>query len=295
MNVKLKVTKLLALTLALSHLSVHAGVFEGRVTASQTRGSEVQTYSYTISTNRLRIERGETDWPHAKNLIALDTGAVTLLFPHNRSFIRQPAATENAAPVGIPAMSVPAAPPPMNFGPTNLPGMPTPPPMPAMPNGMAAPPAPPASMPPGMPAMPPMPVGTGGGLPVMPMMPLPGEALELRATGEKTNLLGYACEKFEIKQRGEIMEIWATDQLIPFRSWQQNQRPRVSPPMIEEKWGDLVRARKLFPLLAVLKFEGGGERLRFEVKTITPQKIEDKDGTLFQPPADYHELEPLPF
>jgi hypothetical protein len=65
--------------------------------------------------------------------------------------------------------------------------------------------------------------------------------------------------------------------------------------MIEEKWGDALRAKKLFPLLAVLKSGGGGERLRFEVQSITPEKIADQDGTLFQPPADYHELEPLPF
>ncbi len=54
-------------------------------------------------------------------------------------------------------------------------------------------------------------------------------------------------------------------------------------------------ARKLFPLLATLKFANGPERLRFEVTTITPEKIADPDGQLFQPPADYHQLDPLPF
>jgi hypothetical protein len=128
------------------------------------------------------------------------------------------------------------------------------------------------------------------------MMPMPGmDKLELRATGEKTNLLGYACIRYELKQRGEVMEIWATDQLLPYQPWQQNQPPRFGPRMIEEQWSELVRARKLFPLLASLKFENGPERLRFEVKTITPEKIEDRDGQLFQPPADYHELDPLPF
>jgi hypothetical protein len=51
----------------------------------------------------------------------------------------------------------------------------------------------------------------------------------------------------------------------------------------------------LFPLLAILKFENGPERYRFEVKAITPGKITGPDGTLFQPPPNYFEIQPLPF
>ena len=91
------------------------------------------------------------------------------------------------------------------------------------------------------------------------------------------------------------MEIWATDQLLPYQPWRQNQPPRFGPPRIEEQWGELLKAKKLFPLLATLKFEHGPEYLRFEVKSVTPEKIEDRDGALFQPPADYREIQPLPF
>lgn len=265
--------------------------FEGQITAKLTRGSETQTFLYTVGTNCVRLERGETNRPYAINLIALDTDAVTLVFPHNRSFVRLPVTTNPVAPrfpAGIPAPAMPAMPAApampasMNIGPTNLPGMPVPPNFPAPPGGMPSPS--------------PMPMtGLGGGMPAMPMMPMPGEILELTATGDKTNLLGRACDKYEIKQRGQVMEIWATEELFPFRTWQQNQLPRLGPPMIEEKWAGLIRAKKLFPLLAVLKFDGGGEPLRFEVTAIKPEKIKDPDGTLFQPPADYHELEPLPF
>jgi hypothetical protein len=52
--------------------------------------------------------------------------------------------------------------------------------------------------------------------------------------------------------------------------------------------------QEIFCKLATLKVENGPEQLRFEVKTITPEKIADPDGRLFQPPADYHELAPLP-
>jgi hypothetical protein len=132
-------------------------------------------------------------------------------------------------------------------------------------------------------------------MPSMPMMPLPNQALELKATGVTTNLCGYACTRFELKQRGATMEIWVTDKLPPFHLWLQNQPPRFGPRGIEECWGEMLQGRKLFPLLATLKFENGIERLRFQVQSIRPEQIEDKDGVLFQPPAEYQELEPLPF
>jgi hypothetical protein len=133
-------------------------------------------------------------------------------------------------------------------------------------------------------------------MPAMPMMPMPGlEQLELAATGDQTNLLGYTCARYEIKQRGEVMEIWATDKVLSYQPWLQNQPPRSGPRMMEEQWPELLKAGRLFPLLASLKFENGAERLRFEVKSVTPQKAEDQDGALFQPPADYQEIQPLPF
>lgn len=244
--------------------------FEGRIHVLLTRGAEAAPLLYTAGTNTLRIERTDTGRPYAKNLIALDTGAITLLFPHNRSFVRLKNSGAN-----------PAAPVPVQ------PGMPSA----GLPPGIG-PQA--GATPPGTPALPNLPAA--GGMPAMPMMPPPMmEKMELTATGEKTNLLGYACTRYEIKQRGEVMEIWATDQLLPYQPWQPNQPPRFGPRMIEEQWSELVRARKLFPLFVSLKFENGPERLRFEVKTITPEKIADPDGALFQPPADYHELDPLPF
>jgi len=133
-------------------------------------------------------------------------------------------------------------------------------------------------------------------MPAMPMMPPPMmEKVELKATGEKTNLLGFACEKFEIKQRGETMEIWATDQMLPFQNYVRNQPHRFGPRMIEEQWGGLLTAKKLFPLRASLRFDNGSERFRFEVQSVTPQKLTDDDAKLFQPPTNYFEIQPLPF
>ena len=127
------------------------------------------------------------------------------------------------------------------------------------------------------------------------MMPMAAEKLELEATSETKTILGHECVRYNLKRRGEIMEIWATDKLFPFQPWQQNQPHRFGPRMIEEQWPELLQTKKLFPLLAVLKYENGPERMRFEVKSIAPEKIEDTDNKLFRPPADYTEIQPLPF
>ena len=129
------------------------------------------------------------------------------------------------------------------------------------------------------------------GMPGLPMMPMPDEALEIKATGEKADLLGYACARYEIKQRGETMEIWATETLLPFQPYLQKRHSRAPSRLMEECWGDLMKTEKLFPLRVTLKSQNGTERLRFEVKTITPEKIDDRDGSLFQTPAGYHQLE----
>jgi hypothetical protein len=143
------------------------------------------------------------------------------------------------------------------------------------------------------------------GVPMPPLMPM--EKLELKATGEKTNLLGFACQKFELRQRGQVMEIWATDKLLPFQRYLANQPHRFGIGLLEEQWSELIKTKGLFPLLAVLRFEPpaasdgavtatatpGPERLRFEVKSITPERV--TDNALFQPPPDYREIQPLPF
>ena len=243
-----------------------APAFEGRITAVLARGGQATPLLYTAGTNYLRMEVTASSLPNPVDLLDLNSGELTLLFPNNRSFVKLKPAVENAAamPPGFPAM-------------------------PAMPPGVGPQPGPSGATP----------SGAGGtpALPAMPMMPPPMMGkMELKATGEKTNLLGLACEKYELKQRGETLEVWATDKLFPFQPYLQNQPHRFGPQMIEEQWGGLLKAKKLFPLLAVLRFDSGQESYRFEVQAITPEKIKaDDEAKLFQPPADYQQLEPLPF
>jgi hypothetical protein len=228
----------LVLLLALGH-PLFAFAFEGRIDAGVTQGSRISGLLYTASTNWLRVERTGTEQPHAWNLVDLQTGGLTLVFPHNRSFVQLPAPSQHDSP------SSPGAP---GFGP------------------QAGPPA----------------------MPAIPMMP--PEKMELHPTGQTTNLLGCACAGYEIKQRGQTMQIWATDQLLPFQSWLPDRPLRSGPRLVEEQWGELLKARKLFPLLATLRFDNGPEHYRFEVKAIRPGHITDADGALFQTPTNYFEV-----
>ena len=125
-------------------------------------------------------------------------------------------------------------------------------------------------------------------------MPPPiSEKIELKLTGKKEKILGYDCEQFEIKAQGETMEIWATDQLLPFHPYVRNQSPRFGPRMLVEQWAEAVEAKKMFPLRATLRVEERTEGFRFDVKSIMPSEIDDKDGKLFQPPSDYTEIRRL--
>jgi hypothetical protein len=142
--------------------------------------------------------------------------------------------------------------------------------------------------------------GPGGfpSMPAMPMMPgrpMPGQKMELHATGQTTNILGFQCGQYEIKQRGQTWQIWATDQLLPFKLYVRKQPHRGSPRTMEGQWPELLAAQKLFPLRLNLRRDNGVELLGFEVKSVAPEKLSDENTNLFQPPAGYFETKPSPF
>ena len=302
----------------LATLASTAVAFEGRINAVMTQGNENNALLYTVGTTSLRVEMTATNWPNPVDILDRNSGTLTLLLPNNRSFVHVKSATDVATatapgPLGMP-MSPGGLPP--GIRPQSAPIAPS---MPAMPNMPALPPGvgpqtqmTPAMPPPAMPARPQPPVGlppgvgpqSAGGpgasgmpsMPAMPMMPMmPAAKLELQATGQKTNLLGFACQQYVLKQREETLEIWATDQLLPYQPYVQNQPHRFGPQRIEEQWPGMLTSRKLFPLLVSLRYDSGAERFRFEVQSVTPQKLTDEEAKLFQPPDGYFEIQPLPF
>ncbi len=120
--------------------------------------------------------------------------------------------------------------------------------------------------------------------PVMPVVPKtsptprpgpPIATIEFRETGHKKRILGYPCGQYEILLGSQSVEIWATDQLAPFQPYLDHRPFSAEMQTVDTQWGDLLRAKKLFPLLAVSKSNGGVERFRFEVKSIAPEKLAD--------------------
>ena len=246
----------------LAALASTAVAFEGRIHAVMIQGNETNALLYTVGTNSVRVEMTATNWPNPVDILDCNPGTLTLLFPNNRSFVHLKPATEAAsmgAPV-MPGMPMPPAGLPQGVGPQSAPGAPSIPTMPNMPTPM-----------------------------------MPNAKLELQATGQRTNLLGFACQQYQLKQRGQTLEIWATDQLPPYQSYIRNQPHQFGPHMIEEQWPALVADKKLFPMIASLRYGSGAERMRFEVTSVSAEKIVEPDEKLFQPPPQYHEVRPLPF
>jgi hypothetical protein len=127
------------------------------------------------------------------------------------------------------------------------------------------------------------------------MPPLNFEARpQLTATDDKKEILGFPCVRYELKQRGETLEVWATDQLLPYHAYVRSQPPRFGPRMIEDEWPLMLRERKLFPLAVSLHYDDGPELFHFQVKGLKAEKITDADGHLFQPPESYTQIQPLP-
>ena len=289
--------------LAAASLPFSASAFEGRVEAVLVHGTESTAMLYTVGATQLRIEVTGSTAPNPVDILDLKSGALTLLFPHNRSFVRLKPAKEEAAMPGVPGMPLPPGCLPPGIGPqTNAapgtaiaPQVPLKigppagaPAMPAMPPGIGPQSSPSAAgMPaaiPGMPPMPPLPAAMG-------MMDKP----ELKPTGKQEKILGYACEQYEVKQRGETLEIWTTNQLFPYERYVRNQPHRFGPRMIEKLWPKLAKDKKLFPLRAILRQGNGTERFRFEVKAVKPGELKTDDSKLFEVPAGYVEIELLPF
>src|SRR5204862_6414202 len=62
--------------------------FEGRIAAVMSKGNETVPIAYTVGTNMLRIESTGSNQLSPVDILDLQSGTLTLLFRHNRSFVR---------------------------------------------------------------------------------------------------------------------------------------------------------------------------------------------------------------
>ena len=270
--------------------------FEGTITATEENGGAPTAFLYTRKGDLVRIETPDAKTPVPINVLNLAQQKLTIIYPHNRSFVNVDLITKPASVAGVGdrgALPGSPTPPKLNASPSEAatggrpgpsisppPGFPQPPPMPSMP-----------SMP--NPAMAgPMPPPPGSGVPGMPAM-LPGAAPELKKTDKTRKIQGFDCALYTLSDRAQTMEIWATsdEALFPFHTLETNHfRHRFGPQMLEEQWPELLRNKSLFPLEATARLEGTNqERLFFKVDKIEKQKI-DNDA-LFKPPKNYIEVQ----
>jgi hypothetical protein len=150
--------------------------------------------------------------------------------------------------------------------------------------------------PPGAPPMPQMQMPNNpAGAPAMGMPPMPGMfgAAELKKTDKTKKIQGVDCTLYTITSRGEMFEIWATNDsaLFPFRLIERDYLGhRFGPPMIEETWPELLRNKSLFPIEATLKMEPNGQEwLSFKIDKIDKGKIDN--DKLFEAPEGYQEIQ----
>jgi hypothetical protein len=273
-------------------------VFEGTATFTEKRGGVATQFLYLRKSDQLRIEKTDKSKPEPINIIDLASKKLTIVYPHNSSFVQVDLTKEGEQagaanlPTGFPV------PPPIPSAGTNPgvapsfsppPGFPTTPPMPSMPpmpNNPAA----------GMPNNP-----MAGGIPSMPMMmpPMPvmgrlGPEAELKKSDKTKKIQGYECALYTISDRKEKMEIWAMPdaELFPFRLLQMNYHSRhFGPQLLEERWPGLLQKRSLFPLEVHLRMEGNEEeRFSFQADKIEKKKIDDSQE-FFKPPENYIEVD----
>jgi hypothetical protein len=268
--------------------------FEGTISATLTRaGTQVTNFEFNRKGNLLRVEN-TTNKLEPINIVDLAANKLTIIYPHNTTFVRVDL-TKRAAQPGAPPL--PPNPPSLGSGAA---GFPTPPN--ALQSEAATGQIGPTISPPPMPSIPPIPnnpmaAAPGMGMPSIPMMPaMPGMSgpAELKKTDKTKKIQGFECTLYTMRDRMETFEIWATNDsnLFPFRLIERDYLGRrFGPQMIEETWPEKLREKSLFPIEATLKMEPGGqERLSFKVGKIDSAKADKIDPNLFQPPEKYIEI-----
>lgn len=105
-------------------------------------------------------------------------------------------------------------------------------------------------------------------------------------TGEKENILGYECEKYEITSAKGVSDIWATDKLGMFGGLTMGGGPgrhSQAPP----EWENIIKGTGFFPM-RVTGTENNGKTFKVEVTSVEKESLPD---SLFTPPSDWRKFD----
>jgi hypothetical protein len=108
-----------------------------------------------------------------------------------------------------------------------------------------------------------------------------------RDTGEKETILGYVCEKYEVRSaKGSTADIWATDKLGMFGGLTMGGGPgrRSQAP---QEWENVIKGSGFFPL-RVTGTDGGGKTFKLEVTSVSKESLPD---SVFTPPSDWRKFD----
>jgi hypothetical protein len=108
-----------------------------------------------------------------------------------------------------------------------------------------------------------------------------------RDTGEKANILGYSCEKYEVTTSKGVTDIWATDQLGMFGGLSMGGAPGRHSSAAPQEWESVIKGSGFFPLRVVTS-EGGKEKFRLEVTSVDKMSLPD---SLFMPPDGWRKFD----
>jgi hypothetical protein len=245
-------------------------VFEGTIVVTETRGTSPTHFLFTRGGQNLRIEETDNNGPEPINIVDLSAQKLTIVYPHNSSFvvidlIRQlPDQAQSGAnlPPGFPTPLNPVG----QAG--GFPGDDSV--VPGNPEDVSAtrvfrarPRCRQCLTTPWPPAIPKMPIGgapiDAGGPPalpnpgIMPSMPTMGSfggTPELKKTDKTKKIQELDCTCYTLSDRMETFEIWATSDaaLFRFRLHEVNYHTRhFGPQMLEQQWVGLLRKQSLFP------------------------------------------------
>ncbi len=274
----------------------------GEIRMAVKNGGRSQVLRYCYAGNQLRIDRpGEIIPSPPVNLLDLEKGTLSILYPHNGTWEVGAEAGDQRLEVGgqrsragdqgseVGSQSSVVAP--RMAQPADWPKTPAPPG--GLPEGVgpASSKTPPSSFNP----------GTSMGMPAfpeMPTFPMPGaggeKSMTLVSQGQTNELFGFSCCLYNvvIPRKGTV-ELWLCDNpgLPPFHLLAYRLQDRRDRSEWDKQLAQRLRNEKKFPFRMVLKSEEGGDVLaEWDVVSIkTDLKEKDVDG-VFDVPSEMHRL-----